>query len=412
MAEGEWMLAAEHWRAALAAAPAPPPWRHAYARCLQRTGRWEAATAELERLLAETPDDDRLSAGLARARVMAAEAAMRSVDEDDELVVGLKRRHAASAALDVRLEAASLLAHLGDVVSAREVALPLYSRAETVRQCRRLLSLAAMVLLPSQQGAALGELLGRVTDLRIAEQADNGFVETQLQLLLRLDPFGRFLEAFPALSEEAAPTPRVKQLRRVRDRLAAPSDVILGEAKVFGIGLSKTGTTSLSIALTRLGVDNAHWSNPLTGAFLSDIDFYMLGGATDTPVSARFEQLARTYPNARFVLTERPLPEWRASFAAHMLRTRNCHQTRRDRGTRYGMEAAMVDYGLYLGHASPEAAYDAHTRQALRIFAHQPERLLRFDVFSGHGWPELCAFLGVPPPAAPFPVSNQRPEPA
>ena len=48
--------------------------------------------------------------------------------------------------------------------------------------------------------------------------------------------------------------------------------------------------------------------------------------------------------------------------------------------------------------------YVAHNLQVME--AVPPDRLLVLDIAAGDGWPELCPFLGVPVPAAPFPHSN------
>jgi hypothetical protein len=45
----------------------------------------------------------------------------------------------------------------------------------------------------------------------------------------------------------------------------------------------------------------------------------------------------------------------------------------------------------------------------LAFFADKPGRLLRFDLWAGHGWAELCGFLGLPVPDRPFPHRNAAP---
>jgi hypothetical protein len=190
----------------------------------------------------------------------------------------------------------------------------------------------------------------------------------------------------------------------------------VNEPKVFGIGLSKTGTTSLTEALSILGIDAGHWLNPLTHQLLSDADLYMLGGGTDICVSGHFERLFFQYPNARFILTRRPRASWVSSFNRHNERqfwTSDFGHLRDLLGDaarcRHGSESAALYFQLYLNHESPEAAHDAFEERVLGFFSGgRRDRLLAFDVFGGDGWPELCAFLGRERPALPFPWSNNR----
>jgi hypothetical protein len=52
------------------------------------------------------------------------------------------------------------------------------------------------------------------------------------------------------------------------------------------------------------------------------------------------------------------------------------------------------------------AIFERHTREVIANIA--PERLLVYDV--REGWGPLCAFLGKPVPAEPFPRVNSRDE--
>jgi hypothetical protein len=51
-----------------------------------------------------------------------------------------------------------------------------------------------------------------------------------------------------------------------------------------------------------------------------------------------------------------------------------------------------------------------HAHWAARVeafFADKPSKLLRFSVFEGHGWGELCGFLDLPVPEVEFPHANR-----
>ena len=63
------------------------------------------------------------------------------------------------------------------------------------------------------------------------------------------------------------------------------------ENKVFGVGLSRSGTSSLSLALNEMGVTTAHCPH----------DFSMVKrkvASTDSPVAALFKDLDRIFPDS------------------------------------------------------------------------------------------------------------------
>ncbi len=77
-------------------------------------------------------------------------------------------------------------------------------------------------------------------------------------------------------------------------------------SKIFGIGLSRTGTTSWYELMKSLGFKSIHL--PFS---MKDIDEHTF--ANDTSVSARFEELDKRYPNSKFIYTTRNLNQWVAS---------------------------------------------------------------------------------------------------
>ena len=80
--------------------------------------------------------------------------------------------------------------------------------------------------------------------------------------------------------------------------------------KIFGIGLSKTGTTSLHVALEILGYSSVHY--PVTWE-----EFDRYDAAHDITVASRFEELDKLYPGSRFILTLRDLNQWLRSCENH-----------------------------------------------------------------------------------------------
>ena len=180
--------------------------------------------------------------------------------------------------------------------------------------------------------------------------------------------------------------------------------------KLFGIGLSKTATSSLTVALELLGLRTAHYQNPLTAEILDVEQCRYFDGCFDTPISNLFETLYHTFPQSRFLYTVRPLPSWLESLRNHHrghFGTSDWQELRALTATAVG-PSATLEAALYFNHPDALSAWQAHDARVRRFFADKPsERFLAFDVFAGHGWAELCAFLQLPVPPLPFPHENK-----
>jgi hypothetical protein len=161
--------------------------------------------------------------------------------------------------------------------------------------------------------------------------------------------------------------------------------------KIFGVGLSRTGTNSLNTALEVLGLSAVHFPS----AF-AEVEKHQ--AATDSPIAAWFEDLDLLFPGSLFILTVRNLDDWLRSVEkyweafdqfAGLPPIQRLHQQL------YGSE--RFDRTLY------GAAYEIHVAKVRRHFASRPDVLLEMDICGGCGWPPLCAFLEVPVPAEAFP---------
>jgi hypothetical protein len=174
--------------------------------------------------------------------------------------------------------------------------------------------------------------------------------------------------------------------------------------KVFGIGLSKTGTTSLYAALMRLGIRTLTYRHLEAtglddwreGRFATD---YLAGAeaATDIPIPTYFRELDELYPGSKFILTERPLVPWLESLGSQFM-----NRTKEVAGFRRDMRFAT--YGIAGFNAMRFARIAAEHSESVRAhFAKRPQDLLVLNLFDDQGWPELCDFLGHPIPRSPFP---------
>lgn len=186
--------------------------------------------------------------------------------------------------------------------------------------------------------------------------------------------------------------------------------------KVFGIGLSKTGTSSLSAALNLLGVRSIHFPHDeQTFAELARGEYRLsilreYQSVTDTPVAPYFAQLDRAWPGSRFILTVRDRAPWLRSAESHW-RLLKEHGQRAD-DERFQAFADFINacvYGcIYFNAERFSYAYDRHVRSVCEYFADRPDDLLVLDICGGDGWERLCPFLGIPAPQdVPFPHANR-----
>lgn len=184
--------------------------------------------------------------------------------------------------------------------------------------------------------------------------------------------------------------------------------------KIFGIGLNKTGTTSLGEGLNRLGIKTIHYPfkkqiyDELTGGNfrLSILERYQ--GIVDTPVAPYYAQLDRAYPGSKFILTLREPESWLRSIAAHWPVMRQwCDREPQFR--RFTDFISAVVYGcIEFNHDRFLYAYETHERNVREYFrGREDDDLLVMTICDGDGWQQLCPFLGVDVPEFEFPHSNK-----
>ena len=164
--------------------------------------------------------------------------------------------------------------------------------------------------------------------------------------------------------------------------------------KIFGVGLSRTGTTSLAHALHILGFSTYH--SPAT------IDLVLKHEAVvDTPVAIGYQFLDLMFPSAKFILTDRPEADW----------LRSCELYWRRNLSNQNEFCRKLHMGLYNSvHFSAEkfsAARRRHLQSVKEYFSERPDDFLELRVCEGEGWEQLCQFLGKPIPQCPFPHQNQ-----
>ncbi|MBX7196898.1 MAG: hypothetical protein K1X94_32915 [Sandaracinaceae bacterium] len=188
--------------------------------------------------------------------------------------------------------------------------------------------------------------------------------------------------------------------------------------KVFGLGLSRTGTRSLTAALHVLGIDTVHYPTDrgtLEALARGDGRFPLLDhydGITDITTIPSFDALDRAYPDAKFVLTTRDEASWLKSCKQHWgarapLEGPMGEEHRVQMEVRRRLREAV--YGGYDFDATRflHARRDHHER-VMRHFAARPSDLLVLDIVAGDRWDKLAAFLGLEVPTHPFPHKGKK----
>lgn len=195
--------------------------------------------------------------------------------------------------------------------------------------------------------------------------------------------------------------------------------------RVIGAGVGRTGTYSLKLALEQLGFGPCHhmeevvkaperqvplWSAAARGEPDFAAAYAGFGSAVDWPTAAFWRELAETYPQAKFILTTRSPESWGDSYSQtiHALLSRPEEALPETRPWFEMALAVIKRSGFDTGMSRHELIAAFETRNAAVQNALPPERLLVYEV--REGWEPLCAFLGKPQPADPFPRSNNREE--
>lgn len=186
--------------------------------------------------------------------------------------------------------------------------------------------------------------------------------------------------------------------------------------KVFGIGLSKTGTSSLGLALNDLGISSIHYPHdPITFQELASANYHLsvldkYQSITDIPVAPYYPQLDATYPDSKYILTVREPESWLNSIENHWAFMREWAQ----RDEHFARFSEFITACVYGAHEFERDrfldVYQKHLTDVTEYFASRPDDLLVMDICNGDGWEKLCPFLNVPIPAQPFPHANRREE--
>ena len=192
--------------------------------------------------------------------------------------------------------------------------------------------------------------------------------------------------------------------------------------KVFGIGMGRTATKSLTKALEILGINVIHYPNDQETLLHIQNGFFKLpiletcDGITDTVAVPYFAQFDKHDPDSKFILTVRELESWLVSSCKdHGGISEDPLDPNAMSELRRFYRAAC--WGSYRFNRDRYAfVFEQHNKNVMDHFKDRPDDLLIMDIVGGEGWEALCPFLGVDIPDVPFPTvgtpSSRPAEPA
>jgi hypothetical protein len=185
--------------------------------------------------------------------------------------------------------------------------------------------------------------------------------------------------------------------------------------RVFGIGLSKTGTTSLTRALEILGYRTNHFPYSAlryhSGQLSLDLDRLCKWDAcTDSPIALFHQLLEQKFPEGKFILTKRDINSWLDSCQYNHVWPGNYVRNKAIRLLPHVRKILCLHrktFGAEIFHRDIfREAYEAHEETVIDYFAQKKKELLIIDICGGDSWAPLCDFLNHPVPEVPFPREN------
>ena len=191
--------------------------------------------------------------------------------------------------------------------------------------------------------------------------------------------------------------------------------------KVIGAGLGRTGTLSLKLALDALGLGPCYHmmevlNNPAAAGWWDAVAdgagpgwetiFQGYASTVDWPSATFYRELARAYPDATVILTERDPEDWFRSTQATIF---NRDYTAAPANVFEAMIQKVIGRMFDLRMHDRDwviSVFERHNAEVRRVIA--PERLLVY--FAADGWAPLCDFLGVAVPDGTMPKVNSTQE--
>lgn len=179
--------------------------------------------------------------------------------------------------------------------------------------------------------------------------------------------------------------------------------------KIFCIGLSRTGTKSITEALRILGVNVKHYPSSeqalemITRGRFDIPELRDYRGISDVMAAAYFHQFDVAHPNSLFILTKRSsTADWLESTK------KKIKDTSADR-IDISIFLRLAVYGIPCWNKLQfEHTYNNHITRIRNYFKNRKSDLLEIDICKGEGWKELCSFLNCQEPKIEFPNLKEQ----
>jgi len=168
--------------------------------------------------------------------------------------------------------------------------------------------------------------------------------------------------------------------------------------KIFGIGMSRTGTTSLAAVLKQAGINLIHY--PTKAELFNPKN----DGACDIPAAIHYKELDKRFPNSKFIYTFREKEEWLTSMEKYLKRKRTVNLASYQHENRMGM------YGqIEFNKDAFAAVYNKHDNDIREYFKNREKDLLILNICGGDEIGGLLSFIGKPNknPSQKFPQMNK-----
>lgn len=195
--------------------------------------------------------------------------------------------------------------------------------------------------------------------------------------------------------------------------------------QVIGVGVGRTGTYSLKLAINELGFGPCHhmeevlhnmsvqvplWADVVAGNPDWAKVYAGYSSAVDWPTACFFRELAAEFPSAMFVLTHRSPERWANSFGATIYELlAGKDQAPPEMHDWLEMASNVISKSGFSPGLDREGLANAFIAHNEAVKAAIPaDQLLEFEVKDG--WEPLCSFLEVPVPNGDFPRTNDRGE--
>ena len=208
------------------------------------------------------------------------------------------------------------------------------------------------------------------------------------------------------------------------------TNIWTGRPKVFGIGMGKTGTTSLERAFVEFGYrigPQATFERHFDACYAGDYggllaDIGPFEAFQDVPfcLPGTYRLLFKHFPRAKYVLTVRDSSEqWYNSlcrFHSKWFGKNGALPTEEDlQAARYISPGWLYRVSRIYGAPPGEPyhretlirVYETHNREVQAFFASRPKSLLVINVAQPGAYARLAAFLQVPAEAQAFPHLNK-----